>query len=441
MAVIQPTKAALRSCIVNSLPYVDYSSGDVKNNFHVKELRIYEDICKAYFTGQLVIETMLNVSELFIAPTAPVTISFEAPRSDGGPTKTYTESFRIFSYDSKPLSGGGDARMQHTIQLIGQEYYNDKHNTVLENFPNIPGTTAAKQIHDQYMATNGGLRILMPSTGLIGSEKKPHEVKNKKPIKAIHDILDRCVYAAYQTCAAVYFRDKPGYVMAPLQQLLETGATSESFKHIPAQGASLQETMFGYNNIIHLRPVAPAGESSAAASAGTIAGLINATSFFDIKTGNYINSFNAAAKALGLPFMNRIPGLKGKAQDMLQQASRGRYGARMMFSMLDELMQKRQIDKNGPAGYNSKEEAFLTALNYAPKYWISVPLQTGVNVTCGSRIIVTAPIGTSDRPQIMNKVLFVPRLIHEIRFTENGQNNKREPLNINGTTDIYCVQW
>lgn len=441
MAVIQPTKAALRSCIVNSLPYVDYSSGDVKNNFHVKELRIYEDICKAYFTGQLVIETMLNVSELFIAPTAPVTISFEAPRSDGGPTKTYTESFRIFSYDSKPLSGGGDARMQHTIQLIGQEYYNDKHNTVLENFANRPGTGAAAAIHNEYMRVNGGLRIPIPSTGLIGEQLHPHQVKNMKPIKAIHDILDRCVFAAYKTCAPVYFRDKPGYVMAPLQGLLETGPVLESFKHIPAQGASLQETMFGYNNVIHLRPVAPAGESSAAASAGTIAGLINATSSFDIKTGNYIENFNAAARVLNLPFMNRIPKFKGMAQQMLQQASRGRYGARMMFSMLDELLQKKQVDKNGPGGYNAAQEAFLTTLNYAPKYWISVPLQTGVNVTCGSRIIVTAPIGTSDRPQIMNKVLFVPRLIHEIRFTENGQNNKREPLNINGTTDIYCVQW
>lgn len=437
MAVIQPTKASLRTCTVNSLPYYEIVGGDVKNNFHVKELRIYEDICKAYFTGQLVIETMLNVSELFIQPTAPVTISFEAPRSDGGPTKTYTESFRIYSYDSKPLSGGGDARMQHTIQLIGQEYYNDRHNTVLENFPNITGTDAAAKIHDRYMSVNGGLVIKMPSTGLIGSEKKPHEVKNKKPIKAIHDILDRCVFAAYQTCAAVYFRDKPGYVMAPLQHLLESAATLESFKHIPAQGASLEQTMIGYNNIIHLRPVAPAGESSAAASAGTIAGLINSTSSFDINTGNYMKNFSAAAKALGLPFMNKIPYLKGNAQDMIRQASRGRYGARMMFSMLDELMQKRQIDKNGPSGYNTKEEAFLTTLNYAQKYWISVPLQTGVNVTCGSRINISYPI--NDRPA--QKTLFVPRLIHELRFTENDGQGKRQALNINGTTDIYCVQW
>lgn len=437
MAVIQPTKASLKSCTVNSLPYYEIIGGDVKNNFHVKELRIYEDICKAYFTGQLVIETMLNVSELFIQPTVPVTISFEAPRSDGVPTKTYTESFRIYSYDSKPLSGGGDARMQHTIQLIGQEYYNDRHNTVLENFANIPGTDAAAKIHDRYMSVNGGLEIKIPSTGLIGQQLHPHQVKNMKPIKAIHDILDRCIYGAYPTCAPVYFRDKPGYVMAPLQHILESGNVLEKFKHVPAQGASLEHTMHGYDNIIHLRPVAPAGESSAAASAGTISGMINATSFFDVKSGNYLESFNAAAKALNLPFVNNIPGLKGKIQNMLKQASRGRFGASMMFTMLDELLQTRQVDKNGPGGYNAKQEAFLTALNYAPKYWISVPLQTGSNVTCGGRINVTFPI--NDR--LTNKTLFVPRLIHELRFTENDQQNKRQALNINGTTDIYCVQW
>ena len=437
MAVIQPTKASLRTCTVNSLPYYEIIGGDVKNNFHVKELRIYEDICKAYFTGQLVIETMLNVSELFIQPTAPVTISFEAPRSDGGPTKTYTESFRIYSYDSKPLSGGGDARMQHTIQLIGQEYYNDRHNTVLENFPNIVGTAAAAKIHDRYMSVNGGLEIKMPSTGLIGQELHPHQVKNMKPIKAIHDILDRCVYAAYKTCTPVYFRDKSGYVMAPLQHILQTGPVLQAFKHIPAQGASLEQTMIGYNNIIHLRPVAPAGESSAAASAGTIASLINASSSFDVNLGKYIETFNTAAKVLNLPFMNKIPGLKGRAQQMLQQASRGRYGARMMFSMLDELLQKKQVDKNGPGGYNAAQEAFLTTLNYAQKYWISVPLQTGVNVTCGGRIDITYPI--NDRPA--QKVLFVPRLIHELRFTENVGRGKRQALNINGTTDIYCVLW
>ena len=434
---IQPTKAFLIECEINSVPFVGL---DGSNNFHVKELRVYEDICKTYFTAQLVIETYNNTSELYLQPTVPVTLTFVSPRSDGKQTKYYTEKFRVYTYDTKPIGGGAGARVEHTIQLIGQEYYNDRHNTVQINFANIPGTQAAKQIHDQYIRANGNLRIPFPSTGMIGQQLKPHEVKNLKPVKAIHDILDRLVFAQYQTCAPTYFRDKSGYVIAPLQYLLEQAKIlnkDEAFIHLPAQGESLDKTLYGYNNIIHLRAVAPAGESSAAASAGEISGMINATSFFDIKTGNYINNFNVASKILNLPFINKIPKVKSKVQQLIQQSQRGRYGARMMFAMLDELMQARSVDKQGPGGYNSKQEAFLTTLNYTQKYWISVPMQTGLNITCGSRINIEYPINGVQQ----QKTLFVPRLIHELRFTETTPSNKRQPLNINGVTELYCVDW
>lgn len=427
MAVIQPTKASLNDCSINGISYRT-------NAFHVTELRVYEDICKAYFTAQLVIETNLNNYENFLAPTVPVIFTFEAPRGDGGPTKKYIETFRVYSYDSKPMSGDADGRVQHTIQLIGQEYYNDRHNTVQINFANITGTQAARQIHEQYMGTNGSLKMLMPSLGMIGGELHPHQVKNMKPIKAIHDLLDRLVYAQYKSSAPVYYRDKPGYKMAPLQHILENGTIAESFKHMPAQGASLQETMGGYNNVLHMRPLAPAGETSAGASGADVANLMKSSSYFDLKTGNYIPNMSALNKMLDLDFVKKTPGLKGKLQEMLAQANKNKYGGRMLFSMLDELLQKKEVDKNGPGGYNVAQEAFLAALTYAQKYWISVPMQTGLNVTCGQRINVIYPIND----KLTAKTLFVPRLIHELRLT---QGEKREPLNINGTTDFYCVLW
>lgn len=425
--IIQPTKAGILNCEINGVSYLD-------NTYHIKELRVYEDICKAYFTSQLVIETSLNVYEDFLAPTVPVIFTFEAPRSDGGPTKKYTESFRVYSYDSKPLSGGADARMEHTINLIGQEYYNDRHNTVEASFANELGSTAVSKIHNQYMSVNGGLRMLMPSLGMIGKELSPHQVQNKKPIKAIHDILDRMVYGQYKSSAPVYFRDKNGYVVAPLQHILENGTIAENFKHIPAQGAFLAETMGGYNNVIHMRPLAPPGETSAGASGGDIGNLMKSSSFFDLKSGNYIPNINAFSKLLDLDFVKNTPGLSKRVQEMIAQANKNKYGGRMMFSMLDELLQNRQVDKNGPGGYNTTQEAFLATLSYAQKYWVSVPLQTGVNVTCGQRINVIYPIND----KLTAKTLFIPRLIHELRLT---QGEKREPLNVVGTTDFYCVLW
>lgn len=428
----QPTKAFLLQCTIN---------GVSQPVFHVHELKVFEDICKFYLTGQLVIETMLNQFEQFLQPTAPVVISFEAPRSDDGPTKIYTEQFRVYSYDSRPINSGEEARILHTIQLIGQEYYNDKHNTVVQNFNNMTGTAAAKTLHDQYIGVNGNLSIKVPSTGLIAQERVSHQVVNKKPVKAIHDILDRSVFAQYKSCAPTYFRNKPGYVIAPLEHLLTSSPKAESFVHKPSMATNLVETLYGYNNVVHFRPLAPPGESSSAASINEISGMLKATSFFDFKTGNLQSKAGNLANVLKLPFISQIPNFKSNARKMITQATKGKFGAANMFHVLDELMQQRQIDKNGPGGYNTSQEALITALTYAQKYWVTVPLQTGVNVTCGQRISVQYPVNNV----LVNQTLFVPRLIHHLRISQLKQADNRQEsrvlVDINGTTDIYGVLW
>jgi hypothetical protein len=436
LSVIQPTNATLRQCTINGIPFIAFDGTNLQVNFHVKEFRIFEDICKFYFTGQLVIETMQNSYEGLIGPTIPVTISFEAPRSDGGPTKVYTESFRIYSYDSTPISGGTDARIEHTLQLIGQEFYNDRHNTVMQGFKQIPGTSAAKQIHDQYINVRGSTRVLT-STGLIGSQEVPHQALNVKPVKAIHDILDRVVYASEKTGAPVYFRNKPGYVMSPLKTLIETAAVTESFQHILAP--NLLDTMQGYNNVIHMRPLAPPGEAQAQA-ASAIANLVASKQFLDNKTGN-IQTINAASASSYIKGPNAA-----RIKEMLADSSRGGlFGGRNLFHIINDFMQNRSIAKTGPGGYKQAEEAFLTALTYAQKYWVSVPLQTGVNVTCGDRIRVTFPIpnpnaGPNDKEKMKNvtRTFFIPRLIHEIKFT---QGKERTVISNKGSTDFYCLLW
>lgn len=431
MGIIQPTKAELRRCEIAGLNYIVGNS----NMFHVKEFRIYEDICKTYFTGQLVIETSMNTGELMIAPTVEVFIDFSCPRSDGGTTKRYQERFRIYSYESRPLSGGADARMEHTIQLIGQEYYNDKHNVVTQNFKNETGTSAARKIHNQYVQSNGGLDIRIPSTGLIGQDRTPHQTINKKPVKAVHDILDRVVYSSYKTCAPIYFRNKPGYVMGPLQESLERGPVGDSFVHKPIQGANIGDTLYGYNNIIHLRPLTPPGESS-----GVVAGMASTSSSIDLKNRKF--SFKSGGlgssglkKFLNTSWIKNTVGDRGTA--MLAEAMKGPLGGQNLFNVLDGWNQSPSVTKNGPGGYNQSQEAFLTALTYSQKYWISVPGQSGVNVTCGDRIYVTYPIGTQN-PRLVSRTLFVPRLIHEVKFTEGPQ---RKTMIVNATTDLYCVLW
>lgn len=72
---IQPGQARLLECTVGGVPYVE---ADGRNNFHVQEMRIYEDHCKAYFTGQLVIEAHQNTWEGYLNKGADVTITFDS---------------------------------------------------------------------------------------------------------------------------------------------------------------------------------------------------------------------------------------------------------------------------------------------------------------------------------------------------------------------------
>lgn len=385
----------------------------------------------------MIIETEQNAHEFLLGPTVPVIITFEAPRTDGVESKTYSKRFRIFSYESKPLSGGTDARMEHTIQLISQEYYNDRHNTVMQGFPNITGTAAARQIHNKYIQQEGSLSIPVESTGPIGSKDVPHQARNVKPVKAIHDILDRCVFAQYRSCAPAYFKDVNGYVMAPLQYLLEQAPVVSNFIHITGAGNDLGMVMEGYHNVIHLRPMGPPGEGSAD-SASMVMGMLSAAQFFDIKEGKIENSKASRDQIMSLPFINKIPNMKARVSEMLAEASRGGFGSRNMFHIVDNLMQAASIQKHGPGGYNKAQEAFLTALTYSQKYWVSVPIQSGLFVTCGKRILVNYPIVTGIDSTMIEKIMFVPRLIHELRFT---QGNKREPVLVKGTTDLYGVIW
>jgi hypothetical protein len=431
--LFQPTKAKLDRCTIGDISFAESVGGQIQFNYHVKEFRIYEDICKAYFTGQLVIETMLNTYELLLQPTQEVILKFTCPRSDGGPTRSYQERFRIYSYDSRPIGGGADGRVEHTISLIGQEYYNDKHNVVVQNFKNTTGVSAAQKIHQQYIASNGGLEP-SPSVGMIGSDRVPHQVLNKKPFKAIHDILDRCVFSTYQTCAPVYFRRKQGYVMKPLQEILETGPITGSFQHRTAAGSSLQDVFLGYNNVIHMRPLAPPGEDESGTKASDISGMLKSLAYLDVKRGHFKYNIGQLQNLLSLPFVKNTPSLKNAAQEMLAEAQKSSRGGMTMMNFLDTLMQEKNIDKNGPGGYNVKQEAFIAALTYAQKYWVSVPGQTGVNITCGDRINVIYPVGNTP----IQKTLFIPRLIHEVRFS---QGDDRQPLEVNAKTEIYGVHW
>lgn len=408
MQLIQPSKVSILKCVINGMNFIDEDTR--RTNFNVQEIRIYEDICKSYFTAELVIEAQSNSFEEYLKPATDVLISFATinPRNQ---TQVYTERFKLFSYESRPRDKEIVSSMVITISLIGAEYFKDRQVFITQNFSNQTATSIAQYIHNSFLSTNGGLSIGESSLGPMGTTLYPYQIVNQSPIKAIQEVLDKAVFARHRTCAPVYFRDKPGYKIGPLEYYVNNGKLNEFvFTHSPGQGSELSG-LAAYTAVINFRPVVPKDDDPGGRRLFDASAFSASKSYFDLFKGAWKGPLLGAAKGLNL--VNRS---------------------------LDELRQKEVIDKNGPGGWAIAEANFAGSLRYSKKYYCCVPINSGINITCGMRIEVNVPvIVTNGNSRVEKKTLFVPRLIHELRFTEGGE--KRTAVTAVGKTDIFCLEW
>ena len=426
MTAIQPTKAVLNECTIGD-PGARFTYSD--GNFHVHSLQVFEDHCKPYLTCQLVIETYQNIYEHFLKPAVEVMLDFESPSSplSGYKTKRYKEQFRIFSYDSRPApKGQAGGQMIHTLSLIGQEYYNDKHNTVIQNDQGVVGTSVAQRIADKYLKAFGGsTKVMVPSNGPIGQPNHPNQTMNVRPIKAINDILDNCVWSGkFKSCAPVFFRRKQGHVIAPLQYMLENQPIKGHFFHRMGQGASIHATFEeGYNLCIDVRPLSPSGEIMSGIKAGEVGSASQVASSLDLTKG-LINK-GTIAKA-------------GKSA-IAKISTKSPLGSNHILGTIMSSLRDSAISKEGPGGYNNAQAALVTALTLSPKYWVSVPGQSGNQITAGDRILVQMPVPYGDgKFRMITKTLYVARLIQQVNFTDQ---TTRKQLDMNAKTEMYCVEF
>ena len=437
----QPGSVQIISCTINGI-----ESGF--GNYKLHEFRIFEDHCKPYFTGQMVIETAQNFYDYLLKPAVDITIVFHCPvsRPSSYTARTYSQKFRLHSYESRPIpQKHGQNKLIHTLSLITQEYHNDKHNTVTENHSNQTGTSAAGKIYNKYLKFERGLNIPVPSSGMIGQQKHANQTINKKPIKAINDILDESVWQQWKSCAPTFFKRSDGHMIAPQEYLLTNGPMSRySFKQTLGSAARA-DLMFdgGYNEIITIKPMAPAGEISSGVRASSVGGLQNAASHLDLLSGTTDNLQKQVSKITNALKKNNFfkgnAGAFASATNLLKSASKGQTGARNLFSVINQTLRSRSIQKTGPGGYNTAQEALVTALTYATKYWVVVPGQTGNWVTPGNRIQVSYPVPKgNDKIQVRTKTLYVARLIHEVKLSDPMSG---KPVELGGSTELFCVDW
>lgn len=442
MAAVSPIGSCrLNTCTIGG--FENQLANEV--HFHVSKIQIFEDHCKPYFTAQLVIETYDHNHEWFLYPTSEVFLDFTCPSSDPSFVSTrYRERFRVYSYESEQMPYGQQmVRIQHTISLMGQEFYNDRHNYVNQLDFNTTATDVARKIHNNFVkAENGNLRVTVPSSGMIGSEQIPNKLINQKPFTAINQILGRATWTRYPSCAPVYFRNKQGHVIGPLQQIMESAAPNMTFTEYPGAAqswmAEFQGREKGYTMIEALKPLSPSGEASSGVRASEVGNLNKATAWVDMLNGSTKIGDGNASKLLGKLGINTSnPLANQKIQAMLAESQKGRTGG-LLFNVINQLMQDRSVDKNGPGNFNIAQEAFVTALTYSDKYWVTVPGQGGQKVTCGDKIVVNFHKPQDSKPKNVTKRLYVARLIHTIEFTR-GQ--ERVGSGDQAKTDIYGVAW
>lgn len=423
-------KAYLKSCIINGIPNSVILGGQLSINYAVHRVQIVEHICKPYFTGTVVIENFLNGNELFLNPMATVVITFVAPRDDGASSIEYTESFSILNHETKVIDIEAQGRTETTIDLIGIESKKNDSVRITQNFANVTGTTVARILHST-IASNGGLRIPVQSKGMIGLTDVPHEIKEMHPISAIRNVLLRSVFAQYKSGAPVYYRDKKGYVIAPLQHLLENGNLTNSFIEKPNEGSDFLGNFLGYENIIELKQFFPPNRHSTRAA--------SRAQSFDIKGGQQFLAGKSSQKLLAgfTKAKNTISGLNSIMPSILGTAP-----GKMLFNMLNEHHQKLEVTKDGPGQYNVAQDAFLYVLGLSPRYRVLVPMQGGLKVTCGNRISITFPILTTPT----TRKLFVYEVVHNlvmIKLPVTGPGHKKDRLfeSYSGKTELNCVYW
>jgi hypothetical protein len=427
----------LHQCTIGSVP-------SDRNTYALRSIKIFEDHCKPYFTAQMVIDSYQNSTDTYLYPTSEVIVSFLSPSSDPSfPTSPYTQRFRVFSHESREVPGGqAVAHKIHTISLIGQEYYNDKHNNVISLDANVPATVAAQRIHGTYIT--GNIKTTH-SSGPIGTTRQPHQSSNLKPFKAINDLLDRAVWTRWQTCCPVYFKTARGHVMAPLQSLLEARPLGDvALVEHQAQGThdlSFIGNRNGYQSILAIKPLSPSGEASSGVKASDVSGMLKAASFFDTNQGKFKNMPSILGKVMGM-FSGGAPGVRDKIRPMLAEAYKGNRGGGHLLNVLSTVMQPQAIQKAGQAGYNVSQEALVTALTYSDKYWVQIPGQSGHKITCGDKVAIRYYVIRDGRPVPRDKALYVARLVHNITFLENDpKTGKRKRASYKAKTELYGVDW
>jgi len=418
--IIQPCKVALRSCTIKGIPVTP----------HVQAIDIQETMCKPYITATIAVNDSGNIiNNLKLRGGEEVTFSIDngmtGVQKNGKDWSIYDSTQYILSIDETELQSNYRT-MYYTIRTASESFFKNRANIVQNAYNLVPGTSAASQIHNQYVGGDVPLRVLMSSLGLIAKQESGgYNTNNKKPFKAIKDLIENLSYGAIQTGSTVYFRDRDSYVMAPLEYLFMTMGSQETFEQRQTWGQHWTDTFTTYNAIIHATTKINEDQGK---QRGAISNITAATSgminVFDRALGQEVAMSAVGAAAAAFSAAAGVGDLK--------KFVTGRMGG---LPNVHETDSRRLAPGTDQQINMVAQNAFQAKVKDGTNYYIKVPVQTGFNVTVGQGITakLLPPIGDSDKnsANYLDNQMLVAEVNHECYFDD------REVM---GTTTMRGVQ-
>lgn len=365
---------------------------------HVNSIYIYENICKAYRTATAVIIDNNNVINT-IDMSGGQTVSFVVISDGGG---IYSATMQILSVSKEKPNYSLRTNM-YNIEMIDSEYIKDRANLVQRSFKSVTGTGAISTIHNEFLGSS--LSVLVQSSGLLWT-KNPHIVNSLKPFTAIDDIRKMITFAGYPSGINVYYHDKEGVKLAPLEYLFKQGDI-QTFIQKATWGAKWTD-IFNSDNAIIASETQTKEYSKSSSIVDTSAASQGTRKVMDLFSNKRAFSNMSSSQMNGM--LSSMSGLLST----LGSKSGGQGG------LHNYLTTDSQKIPNANVRDSAKSNAFSAAVGNALELTIRVPAQTGFNVTVGKKFYAKMVANLGDRdngPDPRNAGSYLAtKIVHALHF-------------------------
>ena len=405
-----PTKVRLRSATLDGQRINQYVSG----------LSVYESMCTPYRKAEFtVIDNSGWVAEIAASRPGslagiPMSFSFDAGEEVYSSTEMVIQSVK-----STPSPENRTSKI-YTIGCIGRSYVNDRKNLVQKAFTNIPASSAASLIHNQFIGSDAPLQLLQNTIGMIAKDTiGSFPINNVHPFLAIQQILERATYGGAYANPTVYFRNRDAYVLAPLQQLFQTATPAVTIHESATWGTNIGHMFDDAHYAVIAATLLLDPEDGKRAGSNLSRSASAAV--------QNLNIFDAAGNIQTIKKFASLTSLSGLVQAAAGLVSR--QGGSLNNFLFNSLQNNISSE---PAIGRIQEQEFLARTGDADKYLIKYPIRAGIKTTAGgglnARLI--GPRGALGVRQI-GGLMLIADLMHELYFDDRP---------VQGTTTVRCVR-